>query len=213
MVGIVRPNRRCTRRRPGERSADSTESCAAPRVSASPLSPVSCRGEAERPDSTLAFVGEPLQLFGPVLHHANCCPFRQRGAADVVDAFAIRRDVEGLARCVDEFLGDERRAPRTGLDAWCDRHTAGIDGVPVPVKKLVRQAEVENFHGAVRPQLDVGWLQVAVDDALLVRGLHSFGNLPRDGQRSVKRHRLCAMRSASVGPSTNSRTRAPSSTP
>jgi hypothetical protein len=45
--------------------------------------------------------------------------------------------------------------------------------------------EVEHLHGSVRPQLDVGGFQISVDDALLVRGFESFGNLPRDGQRFV----------------------------
>ena len=37
--------------------------------------------------------------------------------------------------------------------------------------------------------LDVGGLQVAVDDALLVRGLERLGDLPRDRQRLGERHR------------------------
>jgi hypothetical protein len=37
----------------------------------------------------------------------------------------------------------------------------------------------------VGPNLDVGWLQVAMDDALLVRGLECFGNLPGDRQRLI----------------------------
>ena len=36
------------------------------------------------------------------------------------------------------------------------------------------------------PHLDVGGLQVTVNDALLVRGLESFGDLLRDGQRLVE---------------------------
>ena len=37
--------------------------------------------------------------------------------------------------------------------------------------------------------LDVGGLQVAMDDALLVRGFERLGDLPRDRQRFVERQR------------------------
>jgi hypothetical protein len=33
----------------------------------------------------------------------------------------------------------------------------------------LRQSEVEHFHRAVGPQLDVGRLEIAMDDALFVR--------------------------------------------
>ncbi len=47
--------------------------------------------------------------------------------------------------------------------------------------------------------LDVGGLEVAMDDALLVRGLERFGDLPRHRQRLVERAAARgAMRSASV---------------
>ena len=51
------------------------------------------------------------------------------------------------------------------------------------------EAEVEDFDGAVRAQLDVGRLQVAVDDADLVRRLERLGNLAREGQRLVDGNR------------------------
>ena len=72
-----------------------------------------------------------------------------------------------------------------------------------------RQAEVEHLHGAVVAHLDVGGLQIAMDDALLVRGFERFCDLLRDRERLVERNRvLCAIRSASVGPSTSSMTSA-----
>jgi hypothetical protein len=49
------------------------------------------------------------------------------------------------------------------------------------------QPEVEDLHGAVRRHLDVGGLQVAVNDALLLSGLERVGNLPGDRQRLVQR--------------------------
>ena len=61
---------------------------------------------------------------------------------------------------------------------------------------------------AIGPQLDVGGLQIAMDDALLVRGFERLRDLPRNRQRFVERIGPCAMRSASVGPSTSSITSA-----
>ena len=73
----------------------------------------------------------------------------------------------------------------------------------------LRQPEVEHLDRAVGADLDVGRLQIAMDDALLVRGFERFGDLPRDRERLVERKRArCAMRSASVGPSTSSITSA-----
>ena len=49
-----------------------------------------------------------------------------------------------------------------------------------------RETEVEDLHLAVRRQLHVRGLEVAVDDALLVRLLERLGDLPRDWQRLVR---------------------------
>ena len=43
------------------------------------------------------------------------------------------------------------------------------------------------FTVAVGAHLDVGGLEIAVDDALLVRGFERLGDLPRDRQRLVER--------------------------
>ena len=51
------------------------------------------------------------------------------------------------------------------------------------------QAEVEHLDGPIRAQLDVGRLQIAMDDALLVRGLQGVGDLSRDIDRLVDRQR------------------------
>jgi hypothetical protein len=56
------------------------------------------------------------------------------------------------------------------------------------------QAEVEHLHHAVCPHLDVRGLEIAVDDALLVRRLKGLANLLRDRQRLV--HRDGALRDA-----------------
>lgn len=51
------------------------------------------------------------------------------------------------------------------------------------------KTEVEHFHRAVRPDLDVRRFQIAVDDAALVRGFERVGDLPRDGQHFGHRQR------------------------
>ncbi len=66
-------------------------------------------------------------------------------------------------------------------------------------------------------QDDVGGLEVAMDDAALVRRLESAGDLHRDAQRVADRYRAAVSQSASVGPamssSTERRTPSPSSMP
>ena len=52
-----------------------------------------------------------------------------------------------------------------------------------------RQAEVEHLHRAVGADLDVGGLQIAVDDPLLVRRFERLRDLLRDRQRLVERDR------------------------
>jgi hypothetical protein len=53
----------------------------------------------------------------------------------------------------------------------------------------LRQPEIEHLHRAVRSHHDVGRLQVAVDDAVLVCGLEGFGDLLGDGQGLVDGNR------------------------
>ena len=47
----------------------------------------------------------------------------------------------------------------------------------------LRQPEVEHFDDAVRRDLDVGGLEIAVDDAPFVRGFERARDIARDGQR------------------------------
>ena len=47
----------------------------------------------------------------------------------------------------------------------------------------LRQAEVQHLHDAVGSHLDIGRLQIAMDDPFLVRGLERIADLARDGQR------------------------------
>ena len=52
-----------------------------------------------------------------------------------------------------------------------------------------RETEVEHFHGAVGADLDVGRLEIAMDDALLMRRLERLRDLLRDRQRLVEWNR------------------------
>ena len=61
---------------------------------------------------------------------------------------------------------------------------------PIAASRL-GETEVEHLHHAVRRDLDVRRLQIAVDDAFLVRRLERLGDLPRD---------RAAPRRAAIGP-------------
>ena len=52
-----------------------------------------------------------------------------------------------------------------------------------------REAEVEDLHGAITANLDVRGLEVAMDDALPVRGFQGFRDLPGSWQGLVERNR------------------------
>ena len=67
----------------------------------------------------------------------------------------------------------------------CDRSAEDVTPRPSPRPGL-GEAEVEDLDLAVRRQLDVGGLEVAVDDALLVGALERLGDLLRD-RRSPRR--------------------------
>ena len=52
-----------------------------------------------------------------------------------------------------------------------------------------RQSKVEHSHRAGGGELDVGRLEIAVNDAFLVRGLERLGDLTRDLERCAERQR------------------------
>ena len=98
----------------------------------------------------------------------------------LVDALAarlLRAHVRGRAH-------DDARAGRRGVVIVGDCVTMA------PPRRSgsssLGQAEVEHLDRAVGRDLDVGRLQVAMDDALLVRRLERLGDLPGDGQRFVQ---------------------------
>ena len=68
---------------------------------------------------------------------------------------------------------------------WADLTTVSS------VRRLqrLREAEVQHLHRAIGAQLDVRGLQIAMDDALLVRGFERLRNLPGYRQGLVERNR------------------------
>ena len=90
------------------------------------------------------------------------------------------------------------------------RERASVDAV-AGVQRL-RETEVEHLHRAVRSHFDVGRLQIAMDDPLLVRGLERVGDLAGDregvGERESAGSTARRDERASVSPSTSSMTRA-----
>ena len=77
-----------------------------------------------------------------------------------------------------------------------------------PLIDTLGEAEVEHLDGAVSPQLDIGRLQIAMDDAARVRRFQRLGNLPRDLHRFNDRDRAARNALRRSSPSTNSITSA-----
>ena len=71
---------------------------------------------------------------------------------------------------VGEFIGVRRSTAPAGIHRF-------------------RETEVQHLHRAVGADLDVRGLQIAMDDALLVRGFERVGDLLRDRQRVGERDR------------------------
>ena len=51
------------------------------------------------------------------------------------------------------------------------------------VSNAFGETEVEHLHRSVAADLDVGWFEIAMDDAGGVGGVERIGNLLSDGQR------------------------------
>ena len=94
--------------------------------------------------------------------------------------------------------------PRCRRSAPCaSRHGGGVGCVRAGGVDF-RQSEVEHLRVAVARDLDVGRLEVAMDEAALVRRLERRGDLRTDPQRLSRRRTDAApIRSASVSPLTS----------
>ena len=124
-------------------------------------------------------------------------PKRALAGQHLVEDDAERPDVaalvDGAARapardsCRPRCRGSRRACVIAGVVIVGDvRHARRTTAA---VLHRLGQTEVEHLHRAVGPHFDVRGLQVAVDDALLVRGFERFGDLSRDRQRVVERDR------------------------
>ena len=119
-----------------------------------------------------AVAGEHLEH-----HHAERPDI---GAA--VDALALclfRRHVSSRAQDHSDLGGarsERRRIHRVRRSAHFLR------------RECLGQAEIQHFHRSVVANLDVRRLQIAVDDAALMRKFHGIGDLPRNRQRLVHRN-------------------------
>ena len=102
----------------------------------------------------------------------------------LVDALAPRLLRRHVGRGAEDHPGlrHRRRRDRRRL------HETVPSSPSRPLDRF-RQAEVEDLHRAVGADLDIGWLQVAMNDAVFVRGFERLGNLLRDRQRFVEGNR------------------------
>jgi hypothetical protein len=112
----------------------------------------------------------------------------------------FRRHVGGRAEDHPRMRHLRRRSDRRGQELIA----RGSDG------RLQRlgEAEVEHLDRAVRPHLDVGGLQIAMDDAGVVCGFERIGDLPRDRSASSSGSGPRAMSCDRSSPSTSSMTSA-----
>jgi hypothetical protein len=111
-------------------------------------------------------------------------------------------DAEGphVAAFVDRFSGGLLGA-HVGSRAENDsrlrhrrrRDGEGVRGVRRRARRVrvegFRQTKIEHFHGAVGADFNIGGLQIAVDDVLLMRGFERLRDLLRDRQRLVEWNR------------------------
>ena len=80
-----------------------------------------------------------------------------------------------------------------------DRHAAAVPSRRGPGSIAFASPKSSTFTVPSRRDLDVRGLQIAVNDALLVRGFERLGDLPRDRQRFVERQ-WAARDAAATGP-------------
>ena len=124
----------------------------------------------------------------PTMVSAIVSPQRTRDAGEhLVEHAAERPDVGALvdrlaARLLRAHVGRRAEHVPARVDAAAASSAIATHRAPVPASALA-EAEVEHLHDAVGRDLDVGGLQVAVDDALLVRALRAPR---RSGARSAR---------------------------
>ncbi len=120
---------------------------------------------------------------------------RALAAQELVHDAAERPDVRSLVHGLaprlfgaHELRGSEDDAGLRSLEDESGGERGVRVGAALPRVENLRESQVEDLHPALRRDLDVGGLQVAVNDAALVRGLQRLRDLPADSQRVDERH-------------------------
>jgi hypothetical protein len=130
---------------------------------------------------------------------------RQHLVEDCAERPDVRAPVRGLsARLLGTHVrgrtqDHSRLGHRRSGDGRRHRRAASRGARPLRIERL-GQTEVENLDRAVGADLDVGGLQIPVDDPVLVRGLERLGDLPRRRQRLVHRQGTLAETVGERGP-------------
>ena len=112
------------------------------------------------------------------------CP--GEGTASGEDLVEDGAEAEDVGPRVDRLSLDLFRRHIRGGPEYRARRGLGDVGSRL---QALGHAEVEELRRAARGDHDVGRFQVAVQDALLVRGLQRAGNLDRDADRVFRRER------------------------
>ena len=152
------------------------------------------RGEVGR------FLHDRRECFGDIVTGEGTTP-RHHFVQDAAERPDVRAFVgRAPARLLRRHVGG-RAENHAHLSAWPavasgkggSRERRRILGVPRPRRTRrihrFREPEVQHLHRAVPTDLDVRGLQIAMDDALLVRGFQGRRDLLRDRQRVGERHR------------------------
>src|SRR5262249_353618 len=82
-----------------------------------------------------------------------------------------------------------RRAEQRAVGRWPDHRRRVRECVRTRAVAVLREAEVKDLHHVSWRDDDVGRLEIAVDEAALVRGVEGVGNLTGDRDGLTRRQR------------------------
>ena len=197
----LRPGARRARRR-GRPRAPHRAGCARRRCRAGAASGCAPGSDAASPERPPARGGSVAQSGSRVRTAASTSltvsPSKSRRPVSISHSTTPKAQMSarlstGLPRaCSGDMYAAVPRMIPAAVPVWarvgdCDR--SAEDVAPALAAPRLRQAEVEHLDLAVWRDLHVGRLQVAVDDALLVRVLEGLGDLLGDSDRLVDRNR------------------------
>jgi hypothetical protein len=112
----------------------------------------------------------------------------------------------------DGMADNSQMGTGQGLPGWPERWTSGSTNILIAAESF-GEPKIQHLHPAFRCDLDVGRLEIAMNDSVLVRVLRASAICLAIGSASCSGMGPEEMRSASVAPSTSSITSARSSTP